>query len=420
MYALVDCNNFYVSCERVFDPKLRNRPVAILSSNDGCVIARSNEVKALGIAMGEPAFRCTELFKKHNVAVLSSNFALYADLSSRVMRVLESFDVDVQIYSIDEAFLHFTQRQVEHNNLMNYATTLRQTVLQHTGIPISIGIAATKTLTKVANKQAKKMAGGIVGIFDEPTRIVLLKHTPVNDVWGVGGAYTALLKRYGILTALALTQRDDVWIKKHMTIGGLRMVWELRGISCITDVYDEPTPKSIIRSRSFGRPVLAVTELKEAIAVHAARAAEKLRQDGLCATMMQVYMSSNRFSDAPYYSNSVSVQLQPTCYTPTLIAAATLAVEQMYRPGYRYKKCGVMVSGLVPESEKQAHLFVPSDTNQTHAMLMQTVDKINARYGSNTVFFAAMGTQRPWGMKRNKISQAFTTKWEELAIARIG
>jgi DNA polymerase V len=277
VYSLIDCNNFYVSCERVFNPKLEGKPVIVLSNNDGCVIARSNESKALGIGMGVPVFKCKDLIKKHKIQVYSSNYTLYADMSQRVMDTLAQFTSDVEVYSIDEAFLSLSEFM--SLNLTEYARDIRSTVKRWTGIPVSIGIGSTKTLAKVANKLSKRnpQYGGVFDITSHTQMNELLEQIRVEDIWGIGRQYTKLLNQNGIYTALQLKNASDTWIRKHMSVSGLRTVWELRGISCIPLEEAPPSKKAIISSRSFGRPVESLEELKEAIASYISRASEKLR-----------------------------------------------------------------------------------------------------------------------------------------------
>src|SRR5256712_3415793 len=335
VFALVDCNNFYVSCERVFDPTLDGKPVLVLSNNDGIVVARSNEAKALDIAMGVPAFQIRHLIRKHDVQVYSSNYALYGDMSRRVMDTLAQFNPDVEVYSIDEAFLSlsgFTSR-----NLTEYGRAIRATVKRWTGIPVSVGIAETKTLAKIAGEIAKRRrdAGGVCDLTAWPDRGVLLADLPVADGWGVGPNWARLLTEHGVCTARDLREADEHWIRKRMGVTGARIVQELRGVSCLT-VEDCPPPKQAVTvSRMFGKPVTTLAEMREAVAAYTARAGEKLRPERLAATVLTVFLTTNPFkTDEPQYSNAVTIKLPAvTDATPDLLRYALRGIERIYRDG---------------------------------------------------------------------------------------
>ncbi|MFH1379381.1 MAG: Y-family DNA polymerase [bacterium] len=419
IFALVDCNNFYVSCERVFNPKLTGKPVIVLSNNDGCVVSRSNEAKALGIKMGTPAFKCEDLIIKHGIKVYSSNYALYGDMSSRVMNTLKSFSPAIEIYSIDEAFLSFDG--FLHKNLTMYGQQIRRTVAQWTGMPVSIGIGPTKTLAKIAGKLAKRIPeyNGVFDITNHPDIDVLLDSIDVSDIWGVGYQYTNMLKRYGIRTALQLISLPDRWIQKHMTIMGLRMVKELKGISCIA-LEDMASPKkAILSSRSFGMPITARFHLAEAIALHASRAAEKLRFQGSAASLLQVFITTDPFKkEEAQYFNCVSVHLPvPTAYTAELIKHAHYGLKKIFRSGFKYRKGGVILTGIVPHDQIQLNLFVASGPKQYNQRksLMQAIDAINMQWGNDSVKYAATGVnQQPWQMKQTMRSPRFTTVLSEI------
>ena len=412
-YALVDCNNFYVSCERLFAPDLEGRPVIVLSNNDGCVVSRSNEAKALGIRAGEPLFKIQKLVERHNVLVYSSNYTLYGDLSGRVMDVLSAKAEEVEVYSIDEAFLRLSPA-VDGTRLGLHA---RQEVLEWTGIPISMGIAPTKTLSKIATQVAKK-AAWTHGVFDyanHPDPDGLLGSIDVAEVWGVGVQYAKLLWKNRIFSARELRDACDKWVRKHMTITGLRTVHELRGIACIPL---EPTRKArqgITSSRSFGEPIERLDDLKEAVATYMARAAEKLRREKERASVVTVFITTKHYGRGPHYSNSATLELgDATSHTPTLIRYALRGLASIYRPGYRYKKAGVMLRGLTMNGAVQASLFEAPDPSRHE--LMQVVDQLNARYGRNAVFFGAMGSSKKakWHMQVSRRSKRYTTRWEEL------
>lgn len=411
MFALVDCNNFYVSCERIFDPSLEHRPVAVLSNNDGCIIARSNEVKALGVPMGAPYFKWKGLLTKHQVRIFSSNYALYGDMSNRVMRVLAGVAPDVEVYSIDEAFL-----RLPTTSQKAAAQQARKKVQRWTGIPTSIGIGPTKTLAKIANRFAKKHAA-YEGIFDLTTaRDVddLLSLVAVNDVWGIGSKRKKLLNTHGIFTAQQLRDASDAWVKKHLTITGLRTVYELRGISCLPLEDVQQPKKGIISSRSFGEPVMYLEPLNEAVASYMTRAAEKLRGQGSIAATLTVFITTKHFGKGPHYTNSFAVTLpEPTAYTPLLIRYALQGLQRIYRPGYRYKKAGVMLTGIQPATTQQVSLFHPARHTE-NSQVMKIVDALNERYGRGTIFFAAAGAKQPWAMQQVLRSPRYTTRWDEL------
>lgn len=416
LLALVDCNNFYASCERVFNPQLHHKPIVILSNNDGCVIARSNEAKALGIPMGAPAFQYQELFKKHKVVVCSSNYVLYGDMSHRVMSTLAQFTPDLQIYSIDEAFLLLDQPQD--------AKVIRETILQCTGIPVSIGLAPTKTLAKAANYFVKKNPSynGIF-ILDTPElQQKMLSSLPVEEVWGIGRRISAFLHSHRIKTAWDLSLADDQWIRKNLSVVSLKTVWELRGISCLPLEEATPSKKSITCSRSFGQRLTEETDIAEALSSYAARAAEKLRGEGSLASFLQVFLMTSRHQkDQEYYENSVQMIFpQPTDYTPSLIHYAKQGLHRIFKKGLLYKKTGVILGGLVPADSFQMDLFVDQETHQKkQRILMNLLDETNHKYGRNILKLAAEGIDQPWKMKRNQQSPCFTTRWDEILTIKI-
>jgi len=418
IFGLIDCNNYYVSCERLFRPDLTNRPVVVLSNNDGCIIARSNEAKALGIGMGTPYFKQKPLIRKHDVAVFSSNYPLYGDISQRIMDVLMRLEPDVEVYSIDEAFIRLPAGK--HCDLENYGRLLRATVQKHTGIPVSIGLGPTKTLAKIASRFAKKdsSAAGIFVITDQQSLESLLATMDIGDIWGIGRRYTARLKKQGIHTALELKNCADTWIRKQLTVTGLRTVMELRGIPCISLEKTMPAKKSICTSRSFCQPVHTLADLQEAVATYATQAAYKLRRGGHRTTVVDVFIRTNSFKkDEPQYCNRQTFTLPaPSSHTATLIKVALAALKAIYRPGYRYQKAGVLLNGLVPENYEQLHLFhaaAPRDTS-----LMKAVDEINKRWGRDTIQSAAVGLVKEWHSRQLKKSPAYTTRWAELPTVK--
>lgn len=377
-FCLVDCNNFYVSCERVFNPRLDNRPVVVLSNNDGCVISRSNEAKQIGVEMGVPIFEIEHLIKKHDIQVFSSNYTLYGDMSNRIMNTLEMLVPDIELYSIDEAFLLIKDESSEKRQSLG--SSVKEIINQNIGIPISVGMGETKTLAKVANKIAKKYEkfNGVLDITSHPKINKILDFTKVSDIWGIGRKYSDFLNTNGIFNALQLRDSDDTWIKKSMTITGLRTVYELRGISCIDLEQVTPDRKTIVRSGSFSKPTSSLKDLKEAIAFYITRACEKLREQELIASHIRVFLSTNPFNkNEPQYSNSAIIQLPiSTAYTPELIFNGLKMIENIYKEGYLYKKAGVMLSGILTENKVQLNLFTYRDSEK-EKNLMNAIDKIN-------------------------------------------
>jgi len=415
MYALADCNNFYASCERVFNPSLVGKPVVVLSNNDGCVIARSNEAKAIGIKMAQPAYQIKEIVEKHNVAVFSSNYTLYGDMSHRVMNTLSTFTPDIEIYSIDEAFLGF--HGFNHFDLLEYAKKIRKTTTQNTGIPISIGIANTKTLAKVANHFAKKQPqpGGVFFIKKEDERINALKNFEVGEVWGIGRQFSKLLNRYGVKTAYDFTRLPTEWVRRQMSVVGVRTQKELLGIPCIDLEHIAPSKQSICTSRSFGEMQTELAYLKEAIASFAHSCAHKLRKQNSCAQLVMVFIHTNFFrNDLPQYSMSRTITLPVASNSSIeIVHHALLALESIYKPGYRYKKAGVVLSGISSTEFIQTALFDEIDRNK-HKQVMTAMDNLNARYGRNVVRIAAQGSGRKWKLRQERLSPCYTTRWDDL------
>ena len=415
--ALVDCNNFYASCEKVFNPKLKNKPVVVLSNNDGCIIARSAEAKALGIKMGEPFFKVEDFLKAKGVHVLSTNFPLYGDMSRRVMQSLSTFVPDIEIYSIDEAFIDFTAFQ---GDVTEYSREIRQKIKQWTGIEVSIGIAETKTLAKLANNIAKKSqkTNGVLNLVASPHLDKALEITDVGAIWGIGKRSKIKLNHYGVTTALDLKNTDRIWIKQQMGIVGQRIVRELGGDACISIDLNPPPKQGITTSRTFGKTVESLEELQEAVSLYVSKAAEKLRKEKLAAGILSVNILKNRFMEEDYYNSRLIKLAAPTISTPLLIKEAVKAVEEMYEKGSRYKKAGVHLSGLVPEDEVQRNFF-DNDNKERSKKLMTAIDKINREIGDGSVRFAAEGYGKAWKMKQERRSKSYTTKWDELVEAII-
>ncbi|MBI4791848.1 MAG: Y-family DNA polymerase [Deltaproteobacteria bacterium] len=417
LFALVDCNNFYASCERLFDPRLIGKPVVVLSNNDGCIIARSNEAKALGVRMGDPYFKCEKFLQAHDVAVFSSNYALYGDISSRVMALLRRLEPAVEVYSIDEAFLHLSA--MAGGTLTAYGGQLRRTVLRWTGIPVSIGIGPTKTLAKVAGRVAKKNAA-LQGVFDISGADVdeILGRFAAADVWGIGRRLAERLALSGITTALDLKNCGDEWLRRNLSITGLRTAMELRGISCISLEECPVSRKSIASSKSFGCQVESLAALKEALATYVEQAAVRLRAQHALANSLEISISTNRFSKTtvPYSGRRVITLPEPTASTTVLINHALPALAGLYQPGLRYQKAGVVLFGLVPESHYQPNLFAGQDKKS--GPLMAALDRINGKWGRCTIQHAAAGLTKPWRNRQQKKSAAYTTSWQELPVVK--
>ena len=412
--ALVDCNNFYASCERLFQPALRGMPVVVLSNNDGCVIARSNEAKALGIEMGEPWFICRKRVDTQGVIVRSSNYTLYGDMSARVMRVLEGFSPELEIYSIDEAFLGLGGFE---SRLEAHGRELRARVLQWTGIPVSVGIAPTKTLAKLANMTAKKSpeSGGVLALLSHGEQEAALARVELTDLWGIASRMAERLKAIGITTPLALRQADPKFVRAHTSVVMERMVLELQGVPCLS-LEDAPADrKMILASRSFGRRVTTRRELEEAVTTFTARAAEKLRRQDLACGRVTTFAHTDRHrpQDRQYAAErSVSLAVA-SADTGKLNRAAVMALDAIWRPGFEYKKAGIMMTDLGPAREVQGGLFDPPDDARSVAR-MRALDSLNARYGRGTVTFASAGRQPGWKLRTEFISRRYTTNWADL------
>jgi len=414
IFALVDCNNFYVSCERIFEPSMEGRPVVVLSNNDGCVVSRSNEAKKLGIGMGVAFFKVEDLAEKRGLVALSSNYTLYADMSRRVMETLCNFTPEIEVYSIDEAFLNLSGFG---ENLTDYGRRIRRTVKQWTGMPVSVGIAETKTLAKIANRIAKRSpeADGVFELTEQADIDKALARTDVEHIWGVGIKTCIKLKREGIKTALALRGVDVEWMRRRFGVTGVRTVYELRGICCYELEEQPPAKKGITVSRMFGRKVETVEELKEAIASYATRAGEKLRDEGLAAGAMTVFVMTSRFVDPrKRYFNSRGVDFPTaTNYTPELIEYATRIIQRLYKKGFLYAKAGLILGDLVPEGRVQGNLFDRAD-RQKSRRLMRAIDAVNLKLPDSRLIWAAEGIDQAWRTKFAKRSKRYTTQWDEL------
>ncbi|MEO7622207.1 MAG: Y-family DNA polymerase [Gallionella sp.] len=420
-FALVDVNNFYVSAERVFNPKLEGVPVVVLSNNDGCAVARSAEVKALGVKMGEPWFKLKSLAKQHGIIALSSNYALYADMSNRVMSVLSDFSPRQEVYSIDECFLDLEGMP---GDLIQTGQKIRKRIKQWVGLPVCVGIASTKTLAKLANHVAKKRPQyESVCNFQSMTSIeidALLASIEVGEVWGIGRKLHAQLQTGGIQTVQQLRDFDVTRLRSRFGVVMERTVRELRGESCLNMIDVTPAKQQIICSRSFGRYVTELQELEEAVSTYMSRAAVKLRKQQSVAATAYVYIRTNPHKeDEPQYSQELAIGLQhATDDTLKLVEIALNGLRRLYREGYRYQKAGVMLSDISPAGIVQGELFVsaPNNPGNTHAKLMATLDQVNRKMGKSALKLASEGVQQHWQMKRGNRSPAYTTKWEELPV----
>ena len=414
MFALIDCNNFYASCERVFRPDLNGKPIVVLSNNDGCVIARSNEAKALGIPMGAPAFEYEAVFKQHKIHVFSANFPLYGDLSHRVMTLLGEFSPEIEIYSIDEAFLKLTG--FDFYDLQAYGNEMLQRVTKGTGVPISVGIAPTKALAKVANRIAKKYPKETKGTYiidTEEKRLKALKWLAIEDVWGVGRKHAARLRLQGVKTALDFTQLSDAWVQKSMSIVGLRLKRDLEGKPTL-DLEALKVKKNIATTRSFEKTLTELDQLKERVATFAVTAAEKLRKQKSCCKAISVFVHTNGFrQDLPQYAQNTLAKLPyPTNSSIELAQFAQQALERIYRKGFQYKKAGVILVDILPENQVQQSLF--ENSNPKHISLMQTLDDLNQRFGQQKIKLAVQDQKRVWKMKQEKLSPRYTTSLKDV------
>jgi len=410
MYALIDCNNFYCSCERLFDPSLNNKPIIVLSNNDGCAIARSEEAKMLGIDMGTPAFMIQDLVDKNSVRVFSSNYTLYGDISDRVMQTMGSFVPRMEIYSIDEAFLDM--HDMNYMDLLRLGVDIRRTVRQHIGIPVTVGIAPTKTLAKMANRFAKKKRKD-VGVFwaaNNDLTNEMLNATEVKDVWGIGHQHALLLKKNGIHTAYQFSVMPEEWVRVNMSVVGQRMLNEIRGTPAIEWEFDVPAKKNICTSRSFGFLLTDKTIIKEAICNHAATCALKLRKQKTACSSVHIFIQTNlhRIED-PQYSRSINVQLETASNdSSVIIKAASRGLDCIFKEGFKYMKCGVIVCDLVSEQHIQQGMFEQKDYKKS-AMVMNALDNINRSLGKEIVRFAVQGYEKKYRLKAEHLSKKYTT-----------
>jgi DNA polymerase V len=420
--ALVDCNNFYVSCERVFEPSLENRAVAVLSNNDGCLVARSNEVKNAGIPMGAPFFKFKDELKKIDCKVFSSNYSLYGDMSGRVMKILSEYCEEIEVYSIDEAFLDLTG--IPENELLDYCQNLKNYIKKCTGIPVSFGLAETKTLAKLANnlakidmRKGKKLYNDVfsfIGMNIEQ-RNAVFESVKVGELWGIGRQGAKKLESNGVLNVLQLINKDLDWVKKLLTIQGARLVQELKGVKCHQLELFVNDKKSIASTRSFGKSITSIIELKEAVAMYATRIGEKLRKGGQMTNFLQVFVMSDRFKENYRFVSSNVKLVNPTSYTPELVKIAINEIDKLYERGISYKKAGIMAFDLQSDKNIEVPLFDDKKfSTDKEKDIMQTIDNINKKFGKMTVRSARVGFKEVWQMKQNLNSPRYTTSWKEL------
>ncbi len=415
MIALVDCNNFYASVERMFNPSLKGKPIVVLSNNDGCAIARSEEAKALGVKMGTPAFMISELPRKKELTMFSSNYTLYGSMSERVMKILKSFVPRVEVYSIDEAFLDLSD--FAYTDLFELAIRIRETITSHTGLPISIGIAPTKTLAKMANRFAKKnkQEAGI-HIACLPERITeLLRQTETGDIWGVGPQYRKLLLEKGFKTAAELLTASEDWIRTHMSVVGQRLLFELRGIRAIEWEDAPPAKKNICTARSFGKLLTDIKDISQAVASHAATCARKLRNDGSCAKNVHVFLQTNPYrSEDKQYLAGITITLPvATSNSTEIIKYAIRALHLVFRPGFNYLKAGVMIMEIVPQDQVQLGMFDQRDRSKD-LRLMNALDRSNKAFGKDVVRYGTHGYGKDWKLRAEKLSPCYTTRLSDV------
>ena len=416
--ALIDCNSFYVSCEKLFNPSIIKKPVVVLSNNDGCVISRSSEAKILGIKMGEPYFKIKKIVKKNNVKVFSSNYSLYRDISKRIMKTLKQFSPQIEIYSIDEAFLNLSS--IKDENLLEYGNKIKNIILKWTGIPTSIGIATTKTLSKIANYTAKKEKSGVISLINSEKIDKILSEVKINDVWGVGHQLTKFYIKNGINTAYQLKNISNSWIKKNTNVFGSRTAMELKGISCISLEIHQEKRKNCCVSRSFGTKVIKPEELKESITIHCLNAAEKIRIDNQIAKKITVFIRTSPFQkNKKYYANTKDIDLPiGTNDSIELVKQSLNALKYIYKKGYRYQKTGIILSGLKDANIYKKNLLSTICSEEKRKKLMKAIDRTNIKYGRHTLSIAQAGLKKRWNIKRQHSSKIDTACFELLPVVR--
>ena len=413
IFGLLDCNNFYASCERVFNPKLESKPIVVLSNNDGCIISRSNEAKVLGIPMGSPYYKQKELIIKNNVVVFSSNYQFYGDMSQRVMNSLGMFISDIEIYSIDEAFMRFDN--LTSQDLFKDAINIRKKILQWTGIPTSLGIAHTKTLSKIANHIAKKKTKeGVFDMRSTDIQLRVMKDMPVEEIWGISRGWGDKLRSIGIYTALQLRNSNAKFVRSHLGVVLERIIYELRGLPCL-EIEKISPKKSIVSSKSFGKPIGSIEPIEEALSSYASRACKKLRDQMSKTQELCVFISTNPFQQKkPQYRNSATFKFDlPTSDTSAVINKSKELLRLIYRQGYQYHKCGIMLLEIIPKNYNQGHFFSDGDS-LNRDKTMKLVDNINNLMGPETLFYLSQGVSKSWKMQSKSRSLRYTTQWEEI------
>jgi len=416
--ALVDCNSFYVSCERLFNPSIAKKPVVVLSSNDGCVISRSTEAKILGIKMGEPYFKVKKIVKENNVKTFSTNFALYGDMSRRVMETLKQFSPQMEIYSIDEAFLDLSS--IKDEDLLEHSYKIRKTILKWTGIPTSIGIAKTKTLSKAANFIAKKEKSGVIDLINSKQIDKLLSRIEINNVWGVGRQLTKFYIKNGINTAYDLKKMHNGWIKKNTNVLGSRTAMELKGIPCVSLEPHQDKRESCSVSRSFGRKVTKLEELSEALTTHCLNAAEKIRLDKQTVKKITVFIRTSPFqNNRNYYANSKSIELPIRTNDSIILVKKTLNIlESIYQKGHQYQKTGIVFSDLKDVDVYNTNLFSKINNEEKRTKLMKAIDYTNIKYGRHALSIAQAGVKKIWNVKKKHSSKIDTACFQFLPTVR--
>lgn len=417
MFALVDCNNFYASCERVFRPELNGLPIVVLSYNDGCIIARSQEAKDYKIPMGIPIHKARDLVDRYNIQVFSANFTLYGDMSRRVMKIIRSYIPQMEIYSIDEAFLSMDSKNISQN-YAQYGLKMREDILKSTGIPVSIGIAPTKSLTKICNHYAKKHkeTGGVFDWNDIKDKNEFLEKLPIEEVWGIGRKTSYKMQENSIYNGLQLKNANPVWLRKNFSVSELKIATELNEIPCLELEYQSKARKNIMSSRSFGRGVEKIEELEEAVATYISRGAEKLREQKSLASYIYVSIKTNLFRpDIPQYFNYIITPLNiPSNYNPDLIKTGLEGLQKIYKPGFKYKKATIMLLGLIPDEQGPLGLFFNDSEYKKKKNLMDKFDKLNNKFGREVIKYAASGIDQSWRAKHAHCSPQYTTDWNQL------
>ena len=418
MIMLIDCNNYYVSAERLFNPSARNKPVVVVSNNDGAVVSRSNEAKSLGIKMGTPLFEIKDIITKHNVEVFSSNYALYGDLSQRVMSIIAGIVPEIEIYSIDEAFCNLSGYRIDI--LEELGTRIRRTINQWVGIPVSVGIAPTKVLAKVASKLAKKNGAGVCLLIDEDVITSALENFAVEDLWGIGYRYTQKLHGIGIHSAQDFRNLPATFVKKQFSVTGLRIVNELNSISCIPVEQFSKDRKAIGSAKGFGTPVSSLSELQEALTTYTSTCALKMRKQKSAASILSVFIQTNYFNkqDKQYSAYRTLTLPVASDLTPVLIKYGAHLLKSIYREGFNYKRVGILLTGLVPASTIQSDLFEVKDLTKL-SNVQRTIDSLNSRYSRDQVRFACQGFTKRWKMKQERLSSRFTTAIDEILTVNI-